>query len=79
MNNHFDLLDWIVLVAYFLGTMSIGFYFWRKSRSTESFTAAGRALPGWIWAWSAVAPRIRRQSLELSWASLPFLGCHCRN
>jgi hypothetical protein len=48
MNRHFTPLDWVVLVTYFLGTMSIGFYFWRKSHSPESFTAAGRSLPGWV-------------------------------
>lgn len=48
MQNHFSPIDWIVLTVYFLGTMSIGFYFYRKSRSREGFTAAGRALPGWV-------------------------------
>ncbi|MCC6682480.1 MAG: sodium:solute symporter [Phycisphaeraceae bacterium] len=48
MQGHFTVLDWIVLLAYFGGTMSIGFYFWRKSRSTEGFTAAERSLPGWV-------------------------------
>jgi len=47
MESHFTRLDWIVLAVYFLATMSIGVYFWRKSRSTEGFTAGGRALPGW--------------------------------
>ena len=40
MNPHFTSLDWFVLIAYFAGTMSIGFYFWRRSRSPEGFTAA---------------------------------------
>ena len=47
MQKHFSGIDWFVLILYFLGTMSIGFYFYRKSRSREGFTAAGRALPGW--------------------------------
>lgn len=46
-HNHFTSIDWIVLVVYFCGTMSIGFYFYRKSRSSEGFMAAGRSLPGW--------------------------------
>ncbi len=46
--GHFQPIDWLVLGAYFAGTMSIGFYFWRRSRSTEGFTAAGRSLPGWV-------------------------------
>ncbi len=48
MQGQFTVLDWIVLVVYFGGIMSIGFYFWHKSRSTEGFTAAERALPGWL-------------------------------
>ena len=50
METHFALLDWIVLIAYFVGTMSIGLYFWLKSRSTsmEGFTVASRSLPGWV-------------------------------
>ena len=48
MRTHFTGIDWIVLAAYFSGTMAIGFYFYRKSRSTEGFTAAGRSLPGWV-------------------------------
>ena len=47
MQKHFSGIDWFILIIYFLGTMSIGFYFYRKSRSREGFTAAGRALPGW--------------------------------
>ncbi len=46
MEYHFYPIDWLVLAAYFLGTMSIGFYFWRRSRSTEGFTAGGRSLSG---------------------------------
>ncbi len=48
MQSHFTPLDWTVLIVYFAGTMSIGFYFCGKSRSTESFTAAGGSLPGWV-------------------------------
>ncbi len=50
MNSHFAPADWIVLGIYFLGTMSIGFYFWyqQKSRSMEGFTVASRSLPGWV-------------------------------
>jgi solute:Na+ symporter, SSS family len=44
---HFTVVDWAILVVYFLATMGIGFSFWRKSRSTEGFTAANRSLPGW--------------------------------
>ncbi len=48
MQSYFSVIDWVVLGVYFAGTMSIGFYFYRRSRSTEGFTAAGRSLPGWV-------------------------------
>jgi SSS family solute:Na+ symporter len=47
MKTHFSDIDWIVLAVYFVATMGIGFYFYRKTRSTEGFTAGGRSLPGW--------------------------------
>jgi solute:Na+ symporter, SSS family len=46
--GHFHPIDWVVLVGYFAGTMGIGFYFYRRTRSTEGFTAANRSLPGWL-------------------------------
>lgn len=67
MNRHFTNLDWGVLVAYFLATMSIGFYFWRKSRSTEGFTAAGRSLPGWVCGLSIFATYLS----SISYLALP--------
>lgn len=48
MNHYFGALDQAVLVVYFVCTMGIGVYFWRRSRSTEGFTAASRSLPGWV-------------------------------
>ncbi|MGF1581555.1 MAG: sodium:solute symporter [Gemmataceae bacterium] len=46
--SHFHWIDWIVLIGYFAITMSIGGYFYRKTRSTEGYTAANRSLPGWV-------------------------------
>lgn len=49
MQVHFTTLDWLVLVLYFVGVVSLGFSFWRRSRSSsEQFTAGGRSLPGWL-------------------------------
>src|SRR6056297_2331323 len=67
MQTHFTRLDWIVLAGYFLGTMSIGFYFWRKSRSTEGFTTAGRSLPGWVCGLSIFATYLS----SISYLALP--------
>ena len=67
MTSHFTQYDWIVLIAYFLGTMSIGFYFWRKSRSIEGFTAASRSLPGWVCGLSIFATYLS----SISYLALP--------
>ena len=46
--GNFTNLDWLVLGGYFALTMCVGLYFWKRSRTTEGFTAAGRSLPGWL-------------------------------
>ncbi|QHI68920.1 sodium:solute symporter [Tichowtungia aerotolerans] len=63
--NFFTGVDWIVLFAYFVGTMSIGFFFMRKSSSTEAYTAAKRSLPGWACGLSIFATYL---------SSVSFLG-----
>ena len=65
MNTFFTGIDWVVLAVYFLGTMSIGFYFMRKSRSTEAYTAAKRSMPGWACGLSIFATYL---------SSVSFLG-----
>ena len=47
--------------------MSIGFYFWRRSRSTEGFTVAGRSLPGWVCGLSIFATYLS----SISYLALP--------
>ncbi|MFW6162950.1 MAG: sodium:solute symporter family transporter, partial [Planctomycetota bacterium] len=42
-----ETVDLVVLVVYMLAVVGFGCYFVRKSRTTEEFMAAGRALPGW--------------------------------
>ncbi len=48
MNGQFLAADWFVLIAYFAGTMGIGFYNYRRTRSADGYTAGNRALPGWV-------------------------------
>lgn len=45
---NFTTPDWIVLILYFTLTMGVGFFFYRKTRSIEGFTAANRTVPGWV-------------------------------
>ena len=47
MTQYFSSLDWTVLAAYFAATMTIGLYFYKRSRTIEGFTAANRSVPGW--------------------------------
>jgi len=47
MRTYFTWIDWTVLAAYFAATMGIGFYFYRRTRTTEGFTTGNRSLPGW--------------------------------
>ncbi len=42
MNTAFHALDWGVLGVYGALTMGIGFYFYRRTRSTEGYIAANR-------------------------------------
>ena len=65
--EHVSGIDWAVLALYFLGTMSIGFYFYRKSRSCEGFMAAGRSLPGWACGLSILATYLS----SISFLALP--------
>ena len=51
----FTAVDFAILVLYFLAVLATGLYFWRKSRSVEGFTAAGRSLPGWVVGFSILA------------------------
>jgi SSS family solute:Na+ symporter len=67
MTQNFYPADWLVLILYFAGTMGIGFYFYRKSRSSESFTAGNRSLPGWVCGLSIFATYVS----SISYLALP--------
>jgi SSS family solute:Na+ symporter len=67
METHFTTLDGAVLVGYFTVVMAAGLYFWKKSRSVEGFTAAGRSLPGWVVGLSILATYVS----SISFLALP--------
>lgn len=67
MEPHFYTIDWIVLVAYFIGVMGLGFFFWQRSGSAEEFTAGGRSLPGWLCGLSIFATYLS----SISYLALP--------
>jgi len=48
MSQSFHALDWLFLITYFAATMSVGVYFYRRTRDEEGYTVGGRSLPGWV-------------------------------
>ena len=63
----FQLLDWLVLVFYFGGTLAIGVFFYRRTRSIEGYTAGNRSLPGWVCGLSILATYVS----SISYLALP--------
>ena len=41
------ILDLLIIIAYLIAMVSIGFYFSRKNKSSEQFTTASGSIPGW--------------------------------
>ena len=51
-----QLIDWIIVVLYFIISLAIGLYYYRKaSGNTENFFLSGRQLPWWLAGLSMVA------------------------
>lgn len=44
----FSAFDLVVLVLYFVGTLGVGVFFYRKSRTPEGFVAGHHSLSGWL-------------------------------
>jgi Na+/proline symporter len=60
MNNcchmHLTTIDWLILAAYFVLSLAIGLYYYRRAgESTEEYFVAGRNLPWWLAGTSMVA------------------------
>jgi solute:Na+ symporter, SSS family len=66
-DSPFQLFDWLVLALYFGGTMTIGIYFYRRTRSIEGYTAGNRSLPGWVCGLSILATYVS----SISYLALP--------
>ena len=60
-------IDWIVLIGYFVGILSLGLFFWRRNNSADQFTAGGRTLPGWLCGLSIFATYLS----SISYLALP--------
>lgn len=42
------LIDYVVIVAYLIGTLAVGFYFYRRNKSADDMFAAGAQSPWWV-------------------------------
>lgn len=58
MTDNFGVIDTVVLVLYFAAMASLGPYFARKNKSTESYFLGNRAFPGWLVGFSMFATSI---------------------
>jgi SSS family solute:Na+ symporter len=67
MNPRFTTVDWLVLVVYFCGIVGLGLFFHRRAKTTDGFTAGGRALPGWLCGLSIFATYLS----SISYLALP--------
>ena len=53
---HLTLIDWVIIAAYFVLSLAIGLYYYRRAgESTEEYFVAGRNLPWWLAGTSMVA------------------------
>lgn len=53
--NHVHIIDWALLILYFLGVVGLGFLFSRKQEGVNSFFLARRNMPTWAVTLSIVA------------------------
>src|SRR5947199_6629674 len=68
--TRFTTLDAVVLVAYLLGTMTLGLYVGRRQRDAKDYFVADRAIPWWAVMFSIVAS----ETSALTFISTPGLS-----
>ena len=40
-------LDWIIIIAYGIGMLGVGFYFSRKNKNADDYMLGGRGMKSW--------------------------------
>ena len=45
---HLTGIDWVIMLAYFVSVLSIGFFLRRRVKTSTDFFLAGRAIPAWV-------------------------------
>src|ERR1700732_664115 len=68
--NRFTTLDAIVLVAYLVGTTTLGIYVGRRQKDAKDYFVADRAIPWWAVMFSIVAS----ETSALTFISIPGLA-----
>ena len=48
MEQTIQTLDWIVIAAYILGMLVVGWYFSRKTKTSEDYMLGGRKMKSWM-------------------------------
>jgi SSS family solute:Na+ symporter len=70
MKTNFTALDFVVLVAYLLGTTALGIYLGRNQKDTKDYFVAGHTIPWWAVLFSVVAT----ETSALTFISIPGLA-----
>lgn len=56
MQSYFQFLDWVLVFAFLLSLVAIGFYFQRKdAKDAQDYFLAGKSVPSWLAAISTIA------------------------
>ncbi|MGL4854914.1 MAG: sodium:solute symporter family transporter, partial [Lentisphaeria bacterium] len=68
-NPSFGMINWVVLIFYFIGMLLLGFYFMRREGGAEDFMTGGGRIPWWAAGVSIFATMLS----SLSFMSIPAM------
>jgi SSS family solute:Na+ symporter len=64
MNTNFTALDFVVLVAYLIGTTLLGIWLGRNQKDAKDYFVAGKTIPWWAVLFSVVATETASPSMR---------------
>ena len=70
MKTHFTALDFVVLIAYLIGTTVLGVWLGRNQKDAKDYFVAGHTIPWWAVLFSVVAT----ETSALTFISIPGLA-----
>ncbi|HET7179918.1 MAG TPA: sodium transporter, partial [Chryseosolibacter sp.] len=53
--SQFSFIDYLVVISYLLGVLTVGLYFLKRQKSTDDFFIASKRIPGWAMGLGLVA------------------------